>query len=119
MSVETAAAGERIDILDGLRGVAVLAVIGFHYFSRWTFPLNEKNLYPYGDVFAHVPFFRFGYLGVNLFFLVSGFVITLTLARCNSSREFFVKRFSRLMPAMVLASSATFLIVRLLPTHFW
>ncbi len=110
---------KRIDVLDGLRGVAVMAVIGFHYFSRWTLPLNTANLYPYDAAFASLPYFRFGYLGVHLFFLVSGFVISLTLTRCGTSREFFIRRFARLFPAMVLAASATFAIVQIAPPHFW
>jgi peptidoglycan/LPS O-acetylase OafA/YrhL len=61
---------------------------------------------PYGTwlsaLFAH------GYLGVQLFFMVSGFVIALTLERCRSPGEFAVKRFARLWPTMLLASSITF-----------
>jgi peptidoglycan/LPS O-acetylase OafA/YrhL len=110
---------ERIEILDGLRGLAVLFVIGYHYFGQWAPPLNSVSLYPYGESLASVSYFRFGYLGVDLFFLVSGFVITLTLTRCSGPREFLARRFARLFPAMVLASSATFLIVRYLSPHFW
>jgi len=119
MPTSAGESSERIDVLDGLRGVAVIAVIGFHYFSRWTLPLNTTNLYPYGAALASFPLFRFGYLGVHLFFLVSGFVISLTLTRCETSREFFIRRFARLFPAMVLAASATFVIVQVLPPHFF
>jgi peptidoglycan/LPS O-acetylase OafA/YrhL len=111
--------GDRIDVLDGLRGVAVVAVIGYHYFSRWAIPQNVSNLYPYGAVLAELPCFRFGYLGVFLFFLVSGFVISMTLTRCKTSREFFIRRFARLVPPMILAASATFVVVKFLPPHFW
>lgn len=119
MSTETIAPVGRLEVLDGFRGVACLAVVGYHYFSRWTIPLNPTNLYPYGDVLARLPCFRYGYLGVNLFFLVSGFVISLTLMRCGTWREFVVRRAARLIPAMVLAASATFVVIRLLPPHFW
>ncbi|MBS0374837.1 MAG: acyltransferase [Proteobacteria bacterium] len=109
----------RIDALDGLRGVAVLAVIGYHFFSRWTLPLNPTNLYPYGDWLAGVAVLRYGYFGVHLFFLVSGFVISLTLQRCATWREFAVRRAARLVPSMVLAAVATYLIVSLVAPHYW
>lgn len=119
MTIPAKGAAGRINVLDGLRGVAVLAVIGFHYFSRFTPPENAENLYPYGSLLALVPVFQFGYLGVHLFFLVSGFVISLTLTQCDSWRDFLVRRFARLAPAMLLCSSITFLIVGILAPRFW
>lgn len=110
---------ERIGELDGLRAIACLAVVGFHYFSRWAPPLNDASLYPYGASLAAVPLFRFGYMGVQLFFLVSGFVIALTLTRCDTATTFVIRRFARLFPAMLLAASATYLVIRLLAPHFW
>lgn len=111
--------GERIEVLDGLRAVACLAVVGYHYFSRWTPPLNAIDLYPYGATLAATPLFSFGYMGVQLFFLVSGFVITLTLSRCETARDFAIRRIARLFPAMLLAASATFLVVRVMRPHYW
>jgi len=107
----------RIEFLDGLRCVAILAVLLFHYFSRWTLPLHSASLYPYGNVFA--PFFKFGGYGVTLFFIVSGFVITLTLFKCDSLFDFFYRRFCRLFPAMLLCSVATFLITSFVPGNLF
>jgi peptidoglycan/LPS O-acetylase OafA/YrhL len=112
-------ADDRITALDGLRAVAVFGVIGFHYFARWTPPLNPVNFYPYDAVLSNLWPIRYGYLGVHLFFLVSGFVISLTLTRCRSWQEFALRRFARLGPPMLLASFITFLVVSWVPPHLF
>lgn len=89
----------RIDFLDGLRGVAILAVAGYHAFARW------PDLYPYRDAFASFPLFRFGWIGVYLFFLISGFVITMTLERGAGFGEYLFRRWLRLFPAMLIATA--------------
>ena len=73
--------------LDGLRGVAVLVVVLFH---------------------AQVPIAGGGFLGVSLFFTLSGFLITsLLLAEFDASgaislRHFYVRRARRLLPVAYL-----------------
>lgn len=91
----------RIYFLDGLRGVAILLVICFHAYARW-----PKNL-PYSDHFADFPIFKYGYLGVQLFFLISGFVILMSLEKSKKFSKFIYKRWLRLFPSMLIA---TFLI---------
>ena len=114
-----ASRGDRIAILDGFRAFAIALVIGFHYFSRWTPPRSAENLYPYGDWLAHFPLFNYGYLGVQLFFIVSGFVISMTLLGCRDWYDFAWKRFARLFPTMLLCSTLSFLFVWAFPTgHF-
>ena len=103
---------KRIRSLDGLRAMAILLVVGYHYFSRWSPPKSPENLYPHGSTFADWPAFSMGYLGVELFFIISGFVIALTLQSSSSPFSFGVRRFARLFPAMLLCSIATILIVR-------
>lgn len=107
----------RLKVLDGFRAVAILLVIGYHYFVRWTPPQSPTNLYPYGDSGVHVWLFQYGYLGVELFFIISGFVISMTLFRCRSFGHFALKRFARLFPTMLLCSTLTFVVVSLLPQH--
>lgn len=83
------ASPSRLAEVDALRGVAVLMVLVFHYTTR----LGE--LFPaagWGD-------FRFGEYGVHLFFVISGFVIIMTLDRSARPADFLVARFSRLYPA--------------------
>src|ERR1700679_1685854 len=70
--------------LDCLRGIAVTLVITFH------FTLNEPNLRRY---------FRFDCAGVELFFMISGFVIFLTIEKTTNYKDFLLSRFSRLFPA--------------------
>jgi len=53
----------RVDYLDGLRGLAILLVIGFHAYSAY------PTIVPYGDQYLDVPIFKYGWLGVELFFL--------------------------------------------------
>lgn len=106
----------RIDFLDGLRGVAILVVILYHYYSR--FAPDPRGMYPYGDVWAGFPLFAYGYYGVHLFFAVSGFVIALTLFRCRSMFEFGVRRLARLWPTMLLCSVITFVFLRFVPDYW-
>ncbi|MEK4129105.1 acyltransferase [Solibacillus sp. FSL W8-0474] len=82
---------DRLTELDALRGLAALAVVIFHYTTR------------YNELFGHEKSsylnFTFGHMGVNLFFMISGFVIFMTLRRINNVKEFAIKRAFRLYPA--------------------
>ena len=88
-------------------------VLLYHYFARWTVPIGPRNLYPYGNIFAGET--RYGFLGVELFFVISGFVITLTLRRCASIQEFALRRFARLWPTMAICASITYVLCHLIP----
>lgn len=96
---QTGALQTRVSHLDGLRGLAILLVIGFHAYARW------GNALPYRTTFANVPLFSIGRRGVQLFFLISGFVIFWTLDKTANLQTFLGKRLLRLAPAMVLASA--------------
>ncbi|WP_196140185.1 acyltransferase [Aliikangiella sp. G2MR2-5] len=89
---------ERIKYLDGMRGIAILLVFFYHAYTRWI------ELMPFGDQWAAFPLFKFGYLGVELFFLISGFVILMTLERCKGFSHFLYKRWLRLFPGMLVCS---------------
>lgn len=93
----------RITYLDGLRGVAILLVVGYHVYTRWASSL------PYGDVLAGVPVFFYGWLGVPLFFLISGFVIFMTLEKCDGIASFLYRRWLRLFPAMLICTIIIYL----------
>ena len=92
----------RIQILDGLRMLAILMVMIFHFYARY------QGIY-YSYNFKIPGFFIHGRLGVQLFFVISGFVITLTLAKSKTFFEFLLKRFIRLLPGMVICATLTFL----------
>lgn len=73
--------------IEGLRGVAVLAVLAFH---------------------AAVPGLTGGYVGVDVFFVISGFLITgLLLARPTGLRDFAARRARRILPAAAVVLVAT------------
>ena len=103
--------GERVNTVDGFRCIAILAVMSYHYLYRFSPPLLEKNYYPY----QYEPsIFQYGFFGVQLFFIISGFVISQTLQKTNTLKAFAVKRLIRLWPALILCSTITFLVVALM-----
>ncbi len=89
---------KRIEFLDGLRGVAILLVICFHTYSRY------PKIVPYGNEYSDFYIFKYGYLGVQLFFLISGFVILMSLEKSKTFLQFIYKRWLRLFPAMFIAT---------------
>lgn len=97
----------RLACVDGLRGIAILLVLGFHYLSA----PPTFDLYPYGNAFASLPILKDGGQGVDLFFIISGFVIALTLEKCRGPYEFFVRRFARIWPPLLVCSILTFSII--------
>ncbi|MGC5789443.1 acyltransferase family protein [Herbaspirillum huttiense] len=103
MENKTAANHSRIDFLDGMRGLAILLVIGFHAYARY------PDLMPFGNDFGTFPVFQYGWLGVQLFFLISGFVIFMTLEKCKGFFDFMLRRWLRLFPAMLICSVIVYL----------
>jgi len=80
--------------IDLLRFLAAMAVVFFHYTFRG---YSEGDYSPV--VFPVIgEFSRYGYLGVNLFFIISGFVILLS-AMNRTAITFASSRFIRLYPA--------------------
>ena len=72
--------------IDGLRAIAVLAVIGFHAFPAWI---------------------RGGFVGVDVFFVISGYLIStilLTGMEHGSFRfsQFYMRRIRRIFPALIV-----------------
>lgn len=60
-----------------------------------------------------------GAMGVQFFFIISGFVIFMTLERCQHLVEFWVRRIARLYPAYIVATFFTFSVVNLIgPAEF-
>jgi peptidoglycan/LPS O-acetylase OafA/YrhL len=80
--------GERLHFLDLLRGVAALAVVIEH--GLW---VSVPGYLGYA-----LQSFDVGQFGVTLFFLVSGFIIPVSLERGGSSARFWAGRFFRLFP---------------------
>ncbi|MEO4053911.1 acyltransferase family protein [Solibacillus sp. CAU 1738] len=84
--------------LDGVRALAVLAVIAYHFSFSWA---------------------RGGFLGVDIFFVLSGYLITSSILPIEgeiltiSLRQFWIKRFRRLLPAAYVMIITTFVWVTL------
>ena len=93
----------RIRGLDGLRGLAAIAIMFFHF-----------NLFFLPQ--AHVPFVGRAYLAVDLFFLLSGFVMAHVYGRLLTSNRrahwltFARARFARIYPLFALTTLAMFAI---------
>jgi peptidoglycan/LPS O-acetylase OafA/YrhL len=104
MTVEAIAARNgRIRDLDALRGLAALAVVLFHFTTRYQAVYGHRT-----EPWLSVPW---GHYGVQLFFGISGFVIFMTLDRTRSLSDFAVSRASRLFPAYWTAILITTLVV--------
>ncbi len=86
---------ERIAGLDVLRGFAAAAVMLHHHGQYY------DELYP-GRTPLSVDLGH-GHFGVELFFIISGFVILMTIERKKTVREFAISRVARLMPAFLAA----------------
>lgn len=109
---------ERVEVLDSFRFLAIMAVMFMHFTYRWTPPAFNENLYPYGNAYGTA--FYYGYLGVEFFFIISGFVISYTLENTSGMASFFKNRFIRLFPPMLLCSLVTyFLCLALDDKHYF
>src|SRR3954467_8282889 len=78
--------------IDGLRAVAVLGGIGFHAFPEWM---------------------RGGFVGVDIFFVISGYLIsTIILENLSTNtfslRAFYARRIRRIFPALLVVLLAVF-----------
>ena len=85
--------------IDGLRAIAVISVIFYH--SEFYLFQNK--------------FLSGGFLGVDIFFVISGYLITSIILNEKkisgsfSLKNFYVRRLKRLMPALIVVCFATFI----------
>ena len=94
---------DRLLALDSLRAIAALAVLFYHYTSGYEHVV--------GPHIQPVPSVEFGYLGVDLFFVISGFVIAWTLQRSSSLADFAFGRVARLYPAYLAGAAITGIVI--------
>ena len=85
------------DLLDGLRGVAALMVIWYHIFEGYAFAGG-----------GIIETFNHGYLAVDFFFILSGFVIGYAYddrwGRSLTMKSFFKRRLIRLHPMVIMGA---------------
>ena len=81
--------------IDFLRFLAVFMVVMFHFTAR------RADILPYGSYVDSAPW-SLGWAGVQLFFLISGFVISHTLQKSKNVSEFIIKRVSRIYPSLIV-----------------
>ena len=127
--------GAFIPEVDGLRFVAIISVIVFHMYGEY---FTQKALPPWqegGDTVAWLIFT--GHFGVQLFFVISGFVLALPFAQHHIDggrpvklKDYFLRRLTRLEPPYII-SLIIYVIVRFyfagynvekiieLMPHFW
>lgn len=88
----------RIPELDGIRAVAIWMVLLVHVITGFPNPAGALRFLPWSAEVA----IQHGWLGVDLFFMLSGFLITGILldtrGRPHYFRNFYARRFLRIMP---------------------
>jgi peptidoglycan/LPS O-acetylase OafA/YrhL len=99
--------GPRLGVLDGLRGIAILLVLWYHVWEvSWLSPGPALNFIP-----------ATGFIGVHLFFFLSGFVISYPFIRAAIQettpptwRHFAWRRFVKIVPSYVLSIAVAYAI---------
>ena len=92
---------DRESYIDSLRGIAILLVVIFHY----TYHYNSEYLLRNDDWSFELG--KYGWSGVDIFFVISGYCIGMTIIRTKNFFEFMVRRFARLYPAYLTAGVLT------------
>ncbi|MER7807697.1 acyltransferase [Streptomyces sp900116325] len=107
----------RLYVIDGIRLVAALMVALHHYVgtSRVDRPGNAFWGRPVSEIMPTVfRFASFGWIGVEIFFVISGFVICMSCWG-RTPKDFFVSRVIRLYPAYWVAVALTVAVLVALP----
>lgn len=99
---------KRIPELDGIRGFAALTVVIAHYFGEAPHGFRALTA---------------GWLGVDLFFVLSGFLIGSIILNQQDSpgffRTFYLKRCARIVPVYALVCIATLIACKITAGHIW
>lgn len=92
----------RIQVLDSFGAFAILSVILFHilYLGERT---TQRVLIDVGEPLSTA--FSYGYLGVEFFFIISGFVIFMTVQSAATALDFGWRRFARICSASTCSAT--------------
>jgi peptidoglycan/LPS O-acetylase OafA/YrhL len=93
---------QRIQVLDGIRGTAIIMILVFHYINN---PLTiSQTSHPILKLLEKST--EWGWTGVDLFFVLSGFLIGSILltnrSEDNYFKAFYARRVFRILPAYAL-----------------
>ena len=97
-----------------MRGCAAFAVLFFHFFYKG--PTQKWIVFDSSTPLHGVA--QYGYLGVHLFFMISGFVISMS-AQKATARGFALSRAARLFPALWICAVLTTVVLMYAPTSFF
>jgi len=103
--------GGHLPALDGVRGLAILMVLLYHFIAQTpaTSRLEAAVIWP----------LTYGFLGVDLFFVLSGFLITGILYESRGDpryfRNFYMRRVLRIFPLYYAVLAVVFFVVPLVP----
>lgn len=103
--------GRQLEWLDYARYAAAMAVLCYHYFANGPRAGKTGEHVDFGWV---TPVAEYGYLGVDLFFIISGYVV-LYSALGRGADRFVVSRFVRLWPTFFVCMTLTAIIKTVAP----
>lgn len=90
---------DRLEFLDSLRGLASQSVVLSHFVLAYGIQLKTKLMY-----YSPFHFFYDGFAAVTFFFVLSGYVLTISLERSAEIEigNFYIKRILRIMPSYLV-----------------
>ena len=106
----------RLCFPDGLRGIAAAWVVLFHMAAGHHIEKIKSTL----PDFLYTPIFSWGYLGVSIFFVLSGFVMALIANKVKfntiNSFRFVLRRLVRIAPPYYFAIAVTLFLIAIKST---
>lgn len=125
--VVKSSSGSSLAYLDGIRAVAVILVVLFHCWILAGTPMVVQTVPSTAFAIHYEKFFATGYFGVDLFFVLSGFLLSQYWLKADfeskprpDTRRFYRHRFFRILPAYYccVIFMVLFLTPFLIPTDF-
>ncbi len=108
--MEKDASAKRLQMLDGIRGIAIVLV----FLNHVEFPFSTQFLHP---LIAQM-LFSSGVTGVSLLFILSGFLMAYIYPNPSSYSQFLQKRYTRIFP-LFLTMSTVMLFYKVFPEMAW
>ena len=107
---------ERVQELDSLRGISIILVVAFHLFKRADYFTENETLHFITRLTS------IGWVGVDIFFVLSGFLITSILLKTkdekNYFKNFYTRRALRIFPLYFVFIAIILLLIPILDPDF-